>query len=944
MRRKLKRSSVVRGSASKNPRAEVIVLSESSCSEDEKHPAAHGEEKRGTALKTAPIFLRTNQIRRSKHSSARQAAQRPELPPDDVVRSPPTVPRGPVVSSWRGQLPSSCLQRGLQDIRASNAAVPLQSLFKSLQKKSGPRLQEFGSSDSLQKHLKEKRKRGHEISEGFAKRLRSSPCPLSGQGVRERTVYSGRKQAGGNKLSRTHRLKQQSERADGTTSVTQSLTASDVIHGDSCSGGLLWTDKYSPKQSSEVVGHSASVNKLHSWLKKWKLRADRDERRRAEERKREENSSDSWDCGDFQGEAALDDGGEEALCNAMLLTGPPGVGKTASVYACAQELGFKVFEVNCSSRRSGRHVLSQLKEATQSHLVEVSGEDPLKPVYFSNYNPSSCTPKPGALHGKLLLPQSVPSASKRTAARNPRSSGRRAGGKAPTVTLAHYFKMKQKADRFLCSGVSQSGRSDGENQKASKPQDCEQTAPQSKKTATSLILFEEVDVIFKDDVGFLAAIKAFTTTTKRPVILTTNDPSFKDRFDFGLEEIIFEPPSAVDVCSYLQLVCLAEEVRLDPDDISSLVGLTCGDVRRCLLQLQLWVHSGGGWASPIGGPTGSQRSEAAVGGGSDPQLPLCRAGCSAYMLGLHPVTPNFLLNVLKSWPETNIDGLLKLLAESWRRDVPLLYSNLELLLSLAAETSLHRLDNKTDSQLQDEPSRSDADRNVGAKTSAPCSNPVRGVSRLSRRRRTASAKSVLTTELRKTPLSPRGTQSGALCSDAGRLVSGSRGSEAFVWTGAAVKDGVLDEMSEEGSGGRSQERLQDVKAAVEGLGFRRASEAWTEAQKHKEWEGLRDTPLLASSSKRQNLSFTAQPLCALSASQRSYKVSRLVLSRKPFSLLGNRQAVTVDYMPVLRFFCAQQQKVEPGRCLNRRGSTHLGLSKSTWQLLAEDFTLEKLLT
>lgn len=30
------------------------------------------------------------------------------------------------------------------------------------------------------------------------------------------------------------------------------------------------------------------------------------------------------------------------LCNTMLITGPTGVGKTASVYACAQELGFKV--------------------------------------------------------------------------------------------------------------------------------------------------------------------------------------------------------------------------------------------------------------------------------------------------------------------------------------------------------------------------------------------------------------------------------------------------------------------------------------------------------------------------------------------------------------------------------------------------------------------------
>lgn len=48
------------------------------------------------------------------------------------------------------------------------------------------------------------------------------------------------------------------------------------------------------------------------------------------------------------------------------------------------------------------------------------------------------------------------------------------------------------------------------------------TEEQSKRTATSLILFEEVDVIFDDDSGFLAAVKTFMTTTKRPVILTTS--------------------------------------------------------------------------------------------------------------------------------------------------------------------------------------------------------------------------------------------------------------------------------------------------------------------------------------------------------------------------------------------------------------------------------------
>lgn len=53
------------------------------------------------------------------------------------------------------------------------------------------------------------------------------------------------------------------------------------------------------------------------------------------------------------------------------------------------------------------------------------------------------------------------------------------------------------------------------------------------------------------------------------------------------------------VCSYLQLVCLVENVRTDPRDISSLPATRTGDIRQCLLQLQFWVRSGGGPAASL---------------------------------------------------------------------------------------------------------------------------------------------------------------------------------------------------------------------------------------------------------------------------------------------------------------------------------------------------------
>ncbi|XP_034059432.1 ATPase family AAA domain-containing protein 5b isoform X3 [Gymnodraco acuticeps] len=483
-------------------------------------------------------------------------------------------------------------------------------------------------------------------------------CPVSTHFIQEYPVPLVQQQRRSNKLSRTHRLRQQRGSPAGlvnhyeplpllinqSESCIQSLKTSDILQKDSSFEDVLWTDKYSPQHISEVIGNSASVNKLQSWLKKWKLRADCDERRKMEEKKQEDNSNDSWDCGDFQGEGGGEGDREEPLCNTMLITGPPGVGKTASVYACAQELGFKVFEVNCSSQRSGRHVLSQLKEATQSHLVEMPGKDPLKPTYFNNYSINSCTPRPDTLPGKTVRPKNITCTSKRKAAQNLGHPSRKGKANQPTVTLTNYFQMKAKADRLHFGDLLPSDEPDGRKSVNPSP-GSDQTVPQNKKTATSLILFEEVDVIFHDDVGFFSAIKTFMTTTKRPVVLTTNDPLFRERFNSSLEEIIFKTPSVVNVCSYLQLVALAESVQLELDAVKRLVSLCRGDVRRCLLQLQLWLQSGGGQTSCEELTHVQYLSGRKRGQDVDFQLPKSDPCCAASMLGLHTVTQNQLVNL-----------------------------------------------------------------------------------------------------------------------------------------------------------------------------------------------------------------------------------------------------------------------------------------------------------
>lgn len=241
--------------------------------------------------------------------------------------------------------------------------------------------------------------------------------------------------------------------------------------------------------------------------------------------------------------------------------------------------------------------------------------------------------------------------------------------------------------------------------------------------------------------------------------------------------------------------------------------------------------------------------------------------------------------------------------------MPLLYSNLELLLPFGAKrSSVLFLDKEPCSGLQSDHIQK-PNRNASPVSSVTNSIPVQNISRLSRRKYitktfdTTSSVSLSVT-CQRTSISSRNHHSGApdsrdakqsaanLATDcvdaltdffdlmsyldatmpaAAPLVSGPCRREAFIWSGAEIKDGLLDEMRvEEGGRSLSQDRLSDFQAAVEGFGCRRClwrvSEALTEAQKYRQELGDTQWRLverwLPASAKKQSFSFIFQPPCA----------------------------------------------------------------------------------
>ncbi|HMK95402.1 MAG TPA: replication factor C large subunit [Candidatus Limnocylindrales bacterium] len=88
---------------------------------------------------------------------------------------------------------------------------------------------------------------------------------------------------------------------------------------------LLWVEKYRPKKMEDIVGNEEAKATFVEWLK-----------------------------GKHKGKAK----------KAVLLYGPPGVGKTALVNAAAKETGFTIIEMNASDTRSEKAINAIAKPAT----------------------------------------------------------------------------------------------------------------------------------------------------------------------------------------------------------------------------------------------------------------------------------------------------------------------------------------------------------------------------------------------------------------------------------------------------------------------------------------------------------------------------------------------------------------------------------------------------
>ncbi|XP_072737286.1 ATPase family AAA domain-containing protein 5 isoform X1 [Ciconia boyciana] len=623
----------------------------------------------------------------------------------------------PVLSGHRPVFSGTFRKDLLDEITSSNSQFPVRKYFYKFLKKQTERLvfensvQESrdgtANSEVNQKHsdnwkeTKRKRKETEDHKSKRRKQIEGTETEIKSRVSRNLTsTIPGEKQAETGQA--THLGKNKTQKPDVMTEDTEYLSEPNSLSGVE-KEDMLWTEKYQPQDSSELVGNKKEIERLHSWLKEWKKRADWEEKRNQKGEKDDKEHEDSLDSLDFKDNKS-DIEEETSLCNTVLITGPPGVGKTAAVYACAQELGFKIFEVNASCQRSGRQILSQLKEATQSHQVDKKGINAHKPCFFNSCS-SAKSPKKMYSPKKVISPRKPPL--------SPKGAGLKRN--LPPKTLASYFKISSKrkgndgavTSREKNKGNTQNSCEEKKDAQIKSINKDVEGGEHNRKSATSLILFEEVDIIFDEDAGFLSAIKTFMATAKRPVILTTNDPTFSLTFDGYFEEINFRTPSLINAASYLQVLCLAENLRTDVKDLAALLSTNNCDIRQSVLYLQFWARSGGGClkdkclAHHGGDETNKAdhviHSEKTTDSKIDfsqvdarlQEFPKCDTGCVETLLGLKNILlPSedlftFLKHKITTMEKWN--KLMQLLTEFQMKKVDFLYSNLELILPLPVQ-------------------------------------------------------------------------------------------------------------------------------------------------------------------------------------------------------------------------------------------------------------------
>jgi DNA polymerase III delta prime subunit len=352
-----------------------------------------------------------------------------------------------------------------------------------------------------------------------------------------------------------------------------------------------WTQKYSPKCASHVLQSGEEATVLKDWLQSLTVMAvggshnaqKSNDVRRPPKKKRKTIEDDFIVSDDEEEEEDLVELPPSFHANTdqprslrrpqwkrnqnvVLISGPHGCGKSATVYAVAKELDFEVFEINSGVRRSGKDIQDKVGDMTANHLVNHKrGGAPVEDTaVLSTIDEDTDNERMDDEFQKDLD-----------------------SGKQGTMTSFFTTSIASKPKPKVKSKTSETKKPTTTTAQVTLP--ITQAARKSQKQ--SLILIEEADVLFEEDQHFWAHVTKLASQSKRPIVITCNDELQIPTQDLPLGAVLrLSPPPTSLAIDYLLVLAGREGHVLDRQAVEDLYESKHYDLRASITELDFWCQ------------------------------------------------------------------------------------------------------------------------------------------------------------------------------------------------------------------------------------------------------------------------------------------------------------------------------------------------------------------